>query len=183
MTTLGHLLHRDTKHAWSFADITRLLQGRVRSLKMKFIDQEEHKDWTMNGVFGKSHNAAAILLTVFVPGMRRKQRHWVCLLRPRGKPIQFFDSLAMPLPELSALLKDDGKFVGFLKRIKAVRSTKRLQEDISTNKTCGAWVAVRAAFGTALNLTNAEFNHFILSEKGTKPDLTCMKLVAIGMLT
>ena len=183
MTTLAHLIHKDLKQSWSFADITRQLQGRVKKLRMVFIDQENHKDWSMHGVFGKNHNAAAILLTVIVPGTRKKQRHWTCLLKLNQKPVQFFDSLALPLAELDAMLWDDGKFTRFLRKIKAARSTKKLQEDISTVKSCGPWVCVRAAFGIAMNLTNSQFYHFILSEKGTKPDITCMKLCAIGMLT
>lgn len=183
MTTLSHLIHQDLKRPWSFADITRQLQGRVRNLKMVYIDQENHKDWSLHGVFGKHHNAAAILLTVRIPGSRKKQRHWVCLLKLKGKGIQFFDSLALPYAELDAMLWDDGKFTKFLRKIKAAPSTKRLQEDITSVRNCGAWVCVRAAFGISKNLTNSAFYHFILSEKHTKPDLTCMKLVAIGMLT
>ena len=183
MSTLGHLIHQDLKRAWSFADITRQLQGRVKKLRMVFIDQEHHKDWSLDGIFGKKHNAAAILLTVRVPGTRKQQRHWVCLLKLNGKPLQFFDSLALPFSELDAMLMDDGTFTGFLKKIRASPSTKRLQEDITHVRNCGAWVCVRAAFGISKNLTNHAFYHFILSEKNTKPDITCMKLVAIGMLT
>lgn len=183
MSTLGHLLHEDLKQAWSFSDISRQLTGRVRSLRMKFIDQENFSNWTREGVFGKNHNAAAILLTVVVPGTRKKQRHWVCLLKLKGKPIQFFDSLATPYADLDAMLGDKGAFTRFLKGIRAAKTTRRLQEDIRNVRSCGAWVCVRAAFGISKNLTNSEFHHFILSEKGVKPDLTCMKLVAIGMLT
>ena len=183
MSTLGHLIHQDLKRPWSFADITRQLQGRVKNLRMVYIDQEHHKDWSLHGVFGKNHNAAAILLTVVVPGSRTQQRHWVCLLKLKGKRIQFFDSLALPYAELDAMLLDDKKFTGFLKKIKASPSTKQLQEDIRHVRNCGAWVCVRAAFGISKNLTNPAFYHFILSEKNTKPDITCMKLVAIGMLT
>ena len=183
MTTLGHLIHQDLKRPWSFADITRQLQGRVKNLKMVFVDQEHQKNWSLDSVFGKTHNAAAILLTVRVPGTRKQQRHWVCLLKLKGNRIQFFDSLALSYAELNSMLWDDGKFTEFLKKIRASPSTKRLQEDITHVRNCGAWVCVRAAFGISKNLTNHAFYHFILSEKNTKPDITCMKLVAIGMLT
>ena len=150
---------------------------------MRFIDQEHHKDWTLQNVFGKSYNTAAILLTVVVPGTRKKQRHWVCLLKLRNKPYQFFDSLATPYADLDMMLHDGGRFTKFLRTIRAQKTPKRLQEDIRNVRTCGAWVCVRSAFGISKNQTNAEFQHFILSEKNQKPDLVCMRLVALGMLT
>ena len=182
MTTLAHLLQKDMKTAMSFNDIRRQLQGRVRGLKMKFIDQENTKNWSLQSVFGENNNVAAVLLTVKTPGSRRMQRHWTCLLKLKNKPIQFFDSLALPYSEIDAMLGDK-TFTNFLRKIKAQRSTRKLQKKLSGVKTCGPWVCTRAAFGIALNQTNSDFYHFILSEKGTDPDLTCIKLNAIGMLT
>ena len=187
MTTLAHLINSDMQKAWSFADIARSVRGRVKGLKMKYIDQENFRQqWTPGNVFG-SHNVVAILLTVVVPGEKRKQKHWVCLLKLKNKgasdTYQFFDSLNLEWPVLSEMLRDNGKFVQFLKKIKARPSTKQLQKEISDVRTCGAWVVCRSAFGVAYNLTNSQFVHFILSEKGSSPDRTCIKLCALGMLT
>ena len=183
MSTLSHELSMDESEALSFADISRILSNRVKNLSVVYVDLIAHKGlYSPETILGK-HNVAAILLTVVVPGGRTQQRHWTALIRlPRkGRDeYQFFDSLAMKWPVLTELLNDSGKFVAFLKKINARPSTRQLQEHIRKVRTCGAWVSVRAA---KHQLTNAQFVHWILSEKGTHPDRTIIKLCYLGLLT
>jgi len=184
MSTLAHELKVDESKPTSFATISRILEGRVSGLRMTYVDLINHKgQYTVESILG-SHNAAAILLTVIVPGSKVQQRHWTLLIRQKnsrkGNEFQFFDSLAIKPQSLTRLLNDNGKFVNFLKRIKAKLSVKQLQEDIKKVRTCGAWISVRAA---KYKLTNAEFVRWILSERNSTGDITVIRLCYLGLLT
>jgi hypothetical protein len=171
----------DESTALSFADISKILSGRVKHLSCVYVDLENYKKpYTVEHMLGK-HNVAAILLTVKLD--HKIQRHWTALLRVPGKgreQYQFFDSLALKWPVLSELLNDGGKFVGFLKRISARPSTKQLQEHMRKVRTCGAWVAIRAA---KYKLTNSQFVHWILSIRGMHGDQVVVMLCYLGLLT
>lgn len=178
---LSKELQIDEATALSFSDISKILSGRVKHLSCVYIDLENYKkDYTPEAMLGK-HNVAAILLTVKLD--RKIQRHWTALLRlPRkGRDqYQFFDSLALKWPVLSDLLNDGGKFVSFLKSINARPSVKQVQEHMRKVRTCGAWVAIRAA---KYKLTNTEFVRWILSMRGMHGDQVVIMLCYLGLLT
>ena len=178
---LSKELNLDESTALSFADISKILSGRVKHLSCVYVDLENYKKpYTVEHMLGK-HNVAAILLTVKLD--HKIQRHWTALVRVPGKgreQYQFFDSLALKWPVLSELLNDGGKFVAFLKRINARPSTKQLQEHLRKVRTCGAWVAIRAA---KYKLTNSQFVHWILSIRGMHGDQVVVMLCYLGLLT
>ena len=177
--TLGEQLKIDENTPISFADMTKQLQGRVSGLSMKYVDLINHKgDYSIQSILGK-HNVVAILLTVVAPGSTTKQRHWACLVSNK-KGFFWFDSLAIPWNILTKMLKDNGKFIKFLKSINAKPSKKVLQENRKKIRTCGLWLTVRAA---KYKLSNAEFVRWILSVRGTHADRTVATLCYFGMQT
>ena len=179
MSTLGEELKVDENTPISFQDITKQLSGRVSGLSMVYVDLINHKEeYSLHSILGR-HNVAAILLTVVVPGSRKQQRHWACLVKNK-KGFFWFDSLAIPWTSLSRMLHDDGKFVSFLKSIRAKPSTKVLQENRKKIRTCGLWLVCRAA---KYKLTNSEFTRWILSIRGSHPDRTVAMLTYFGMQT
>ena len=175
MPTLEHELTLDESHALSFADISRIINGRIKGCSILYVDLETIKGpLTKSNMIGE-HDCACILLTSRVGGL---QRHWTVLLK-HGAKFSFFDSLALRFPEIDALL-GDRKLTKFLKSIHAERSTRKLQEHIRKIRTCGAWAAVRCA---KFRLTNSQFVKWITSERNSSPDRTVIKLCYIGLLS
>ena len=179
MATLGEELKQDESTPISFQDITKQLQGRVKGLSMVYVDLISHKgEYTLQSILGR-HNVAAVLLTVVVPGDRKQQRHWACLVKNK-KGFFWFDSLAIPWTSLTRMLRDNGRFVNFLKSIHAKPSTRVLQENRKKIRTCGLWLVTRAA---KFRMTNAEFVRWILSIRGSHPDRTVAMLTYFGNQT
>jgi hypothetical protein len=174
--TLEHEIQIDETHALSFADISRILNGRIKGCSILYVDLE-----TMKGPLTKAnmlgqHDCACVLLTSHEGGVL--QRHWTVLLKV-GTRICFFDSLALRFSQLDSLL-GDRKFTTFLKSINAERSTRKLQAHIAKIRTCGCWAAVRCA---KFRLTNSQFVKWITSERNSSPDRTVVKLCYIGLLS
>jgi hypothetical protein len=168
MSTLGEQLAIDESTPISFQDITKQLNGRVSGLSMVYVDLINHKkNYDLHNILGR-HNVAAILLTVVVPGSRKQQRHWACLVKNK-KGFFWFDSLAIPW-----------QFVSFLKSVRAKPSTKVLQENREKIRTCGLWLVCRSA---KFKLSNSEFIRWILSIRGSHPDRTVAMLCYFGMQT
>ena len=176
MATLEHEITIDETHALSFADISRILSGRIRGCSILYVDLE-----TMKGPLSLSrmlgdHDVACILITSKLGGIL--QRHWTVLLKIKSK-YAFFDSLALRFPQLDALIGDK-RLTDFLKKIKAERSTRKLQEHISKIRTCGCHVAVRCA---KFRLSNSQYVKWITSDRHSTSDRTVVKLCLIGLLT
>ena len=176
MATLEHEINIDETHALSFADISRILSGRVKGCSILYVDLEAIRGpYTKENMIGE-HDASCLLLTSKLGGVL--QRHWTVLCKHKNK-FSFFDSLALRFPQLDSLLASN-KLTSFLKSIRAEKSTRKLQAHITKIRTCGAWAAIRCA---KWKLTNSQFVKWITSTKDSTPDRTVVKLCFLGLLT
>lgn len=176
MPTLEHEILIDESKPLSFADISRIISGRIKGSSILYVDLEAVRGpYTKARLLGQ-HDCACVLLTSKQGGVL--QRHWTVLLRV-GTKFSFFDSLALTFPQLDSLLGSN-KLTTFLKSIKSERSTRQLQEHIQKIRTCGCWAAVRCA---KFRLTNSQFVKWITSNRNSTPDRTVVKLCYIGLLS
>ena len=90
MGTLEHDITIDESEPLSFADISRILSGRVHGCSILYVDLENIKGkYTLQRLSGQ-HDCACILVTANAAG---KQRHWTVLHKLKGK-YYFFDYLS-----------------------------------------------------------------------------------------
>ena len=176
MSTLEHEVTIDETHALSFADISKILSGRVSGASILYVDLESIRtEYTLRNMLG-AHDASCILLTSKLGGI--VQRHWTVLCK-RGNKYSFFDSLAMRFGQLDRLLQSN-KLTSFLKKIHAEKSTRKLQAHITKIRTCGCWAAVRSA---KFKLSNSQFVKWVTSTKDVEPDRVVVKLCYLGLLS
>jgi hypothetical protein len=173
MSTLEHEITVDESQPLSFADISRIVSGRIRGCSILYVDLETIKTkYTLERLLGQ-HDCACLLITAL-----GNQRHWTVLSKLKGK-YYFFDSLALRWPMLDTLIGDN-KLTTFLKSIKAVPSTRKLQAHIRKVKTCGCHASVRCA---KYKLTNSEYVKWLTSNRHSTADRTVVKLCYLGLLT
>ena len=176
MGTLEHDITIDETQPLSFADISRILNGRVKGCSILYVDLENVRGkYTLERLLGQ-HDCACILITAKATG--QTQRHWTVLHRLKNK-YYFFDSLALRWPTLDALIGDN-RLTTFLKSIKAVPSTRKLQAHIRKIRTCGCWAAIRCA---KYKLNYSQFVKWVTSNRHTTADRTVVKLCYLGLLT
>ena len=175
--TLKESIRLDESHALSFPEIARILEGRFGKGKtIYFCDLETIKgDYTRANIIGQ-HDCAAVLLSADLGG--GIQRHWCALLKTK-KGYSWFDSLAMPFTMLDHLLGDK-RLTRFLHKIRAEKSTRKLQAHSQKVRTCGCHVAVRLSLHSK---TNSEYVKFITSDRHRTVDETVVTLCFIGLLT
>ena len=172
MTTLEHEISIDESQPLSFADISRILSGRVKCVSILYVDLENVKGkYTLERLLGQ-HNCACLLITA-----AGNQRHWTVLSKLKSK-YYFFDSLALRWPMLDALIGDN-RLTSFLKSIKAVPSTRKLQAHIRKVRTCGCHAAIRCA---KYKLNYSEYVKWLTSSRNSTADRT-VRLCYLGLLT
>ena len=166
----------DESEPLSFADISRILNGRVKGCSILYVDLENVRgEYTLSKLLGQ-HDCACILITATSSG--QTQRHWTVLHKLKGK-YYFFDSLGLPWPLMAALIGDN-KLTTFLKSIKAVPSTRKLQAHIKKIRTCGCWASIRCS---KYKLTYTQFVKWITGNRTSTPDREVTKLCYLGLLT
>ena len=179
MRTLTTDMRWDESQALDFSEIKRILDsrgGQAKGLRCGYVDLESvHGKFDLPRFLPAQHNTCAILLTTRITGPI--QRHWVSLCRnPKG--VFFFDSLNLGYAMLTKILDDSGKFVAFLKKIRAKLNTRKLQSSAKQIRTCGLWTAVRL---WCWKMTNPEFHHYITNAPSClRPDQTVALLTLIG---
>ena len=115
MGTLEHDITIDESQPLSFADISRILNGRVKGCSILYVDLENVRGkYTLERLLGQ-HDCACILITAKATG--QIQRHWTVLHKLKNK-YYFYDSLALRWSTLDALIGDN-RLTTFLKSIKA----------------------------------------------------------------
>jgi hypothetical protein len=178
MGTLESEITLDESKALSFADISRIITGRIHGCSILYVDLEtiKAKTYTLERMLGQ-HDCACLLITAISPG-GGVQRHWTVLHKLKNR-YYFFDSLALRWPLLDSLIGDT-RLSTFLKSIKAVPSTRKLQAHIRKVRTCGCWAAVRCA---KYKLSYSEFVKWVTSNRHSTADRTVVKLCLIGLLT
>ena len=176
MPTLEHEITIDESQPLSFADISRIVSGRIKGCSIVYCDLETVKPpYTMSKVLGE-HDCACVLLSSNLGGVL--QRHWTVLLK-RGKKYSFFDSLALRFSQIDALLGSKD-FTNFLKESKCEKSTRKMQEHITKVRTCGCHAAVRCA---KFKLSNSEYVKWLTSSRSSTADRTVVKLCYLGLLS
>ena len=178
MGTLESEITVDESKPLSFADISRIISGRIRGCSILYVDLEtiKLKTYTLDRLLGQ-HDCACLLITAQGQG-GGVQRHWTVLHKLKNK-YYFFDSLALRWPMLDSLIGDN-RLTTFLKSIKAVPSTRKLQAHITKVRTCGCWAAVRCA---KYKLNYTQFVKWVTSNRHSTADRTVVKLCLIGLLT
>lgn len=176
MGTLESEITLDESKPLSFADISRIIKGRIRGCSILYVDLETIRGkYTVERLIGQ-HDCACILITATNNG--GVQRHWTVLHKLKNR-YYFFDSLALRWPMLDALIGDN-RLTSFMKSIKAVPSTRKLQAHIKMIRTCGCWAAVRCA---KYQLNYTQFVKWVTSNRHTTADRTVVQLCLIGLLT
>ena len=175
MSTLEHDISIDESEALSFADISRILSGRVKGCSILYVDLENVKQkYTLERLLGQ-HDCACILVTAHAAG---DQRHWTVLHKLKGT-YYFFDSLALNWPMLDQLIGDN-RLTTFLKTIKAQKSTRKLQAHIRKIRTCGCHAAIRCA---KYKLNYSQYVKWLTSNRNSTADRTVVKLCYLGLLS
>ena len=179
MRTLNTDLRWDESQALDFSEIKRILDsrgGQAKGLRCGYVDLESvHGKYDLPRFLPAAHNSCAILLTTRIT--HNIQRHWVCLLR-NTKGVFFFDSLNLGYAMLTKILDDSGKFVSFLKNIRAKPNTNKLQSSAKMIRTCGLWTAVRI---WCWKMSNPSFHHYITNAPSClRPDQTVALMTMIG---
>ena len=176
MPTLEHEITIDESQPLSFADISRIISGRIKGCSIVYCDLETVKPpYSMSRILG-DHDCACVLLTSNLGGVL--QRHWTVLIK-RGKQYSYFDSLALRFPQIDALLGSQD-FTIFLKESNVERSTRKLQEHITKIRTCGCHAAVRCA---KYKLSNAQYVKWLTSSRHSTADRTVVKLCYLGLIS
>ena len=175
MKTLAEEIQLLEDRALDYEEIRTILAHRVSGLHCKFIDLETFKNqYQLSDILPPHINASIILLTA--PALN--SRHWTCLIRHKNK-YSFFDSLALGYGKLGSMLQDNGRFVGFLKSIRAEPNTTRIQKNTADIKTCSLHVICRLV---KYNLTNGQYVHWLHSLRMHPDELVCL-LTYIGHLS
>ena len=174
-------LRWDESQALDFRDIRRILDqrgGKSHGLRAGYVDLESVKgEYTLERFLPKQHNACCVLLTTRIGGSL--QRHWTALLR-NSHGMFFFDSLNLKSATMTKILGDGGKFVNFLKKIKANTVNKKLQESHKMVRTCGLHVCVRVF---CWQMSNTQYLQYLLSATNcVSPDKLVALMTIIGHL-
>lgn len=178
MKTLAHEIKLEENDALDWKQLSTLLKGRVSGLRCKYVDLEELRgEYTLEKFMPSGINACVCLLTAHISG--RTQRHWCCFIRHTDKSISFFDSMAFGFNTLSRLMKDNGKFAKFCRKIRANPNKKQIQKEASMVKTCGLHVCVRLV---RHDLKSGEYDHWLLGIRMDSDQLVAL-MTYIGHLS
>ena len=170
--SLAHEIITDESTALDYEDIAKLLSGRVKGMRLGFVDLETVKTYTMDTFLPAHRNCCAILLTA---GFGNKvQRHWSVLIRNKHG-LFFFESLGLGASMLQKVV-GNSKFLNLLRNHRVHINTHELQRESSKIRTCGLHVAVRIS---KFQMTNRQYSTFLKTIK-IPPDETVALLTYLG---
>ena len=174
MSLLTELKH-DEKEPLDYRDITRIIGGRVSGLKMKLVDLEETRTFTIKNFFGHGNNVCAVLLTATLGN--RKQRHWAVLIKRSKTKLDFWESLGYG-KSLERIV-DQPDFFKLLKKYSVNYSTHKFQQHMQSVRTCGLHLICRCL---KYDIGNDAYRSWLRSVS-MDPDLVVSMLTHIGHKT
>ena len=156
--SLAHEIITDESTPLDYEDISKMLSGRVKGMRLGFVDLETVKTYTMETFLPHHRNCCAVLLTA---GFGNKvQRHWSVLIR-NNKGLFFWESLGLG-PAMLNKVVGNTKFLNLLQRHRAHINSHQLQRESKKIRTCGLHITVRISkFG----MTNRQYNNWLTTLK------------------
>ena len=109
--SLAHEIITDESTALDYEDIAKLLSGRVKGMKLGFVDLETLKSYSMETFLPRHRNCCCVLLTASFGN--KIQRHWSVLVRNK-RGIFFYESLGLG-PVMLEKVTGSSKFLNLLK--------------------------------------------------------------------
>ena len=170
--SLASEIQTDESTALDYEDISKLLSGRVKSMRLGFVDLETVKSFTLDTFLPHHRNCCAVLLTA---GFGNKvQRHWSLMCR-NTHGIFFWESLGLGGSMLQKVT-GSAKFLEFLRKHRVQINNHQVQRESRKIRTCGLHVAVRIS---KYDMTNRQYNTWLTSMK-LHPDETVALLCYLG---
>ena len=168
-------LAKELKHeesiALDFSEIKRILAGRVKNLKVGFVDLES--GFNDHDLLKRSQ--VLVLMTANVSG--NTQRHWGVLTHNK-KGLFFYESLGMGVKVIRRIINTPS-FADWLVKHKAKVNTFKHQKDSHAVRTCSLHCICRVV---KKDLSNKEYNHWLHSVPLT-PDMTVSLITYLGHKT
>ena len=176
MKTLRSQLNFDESQAINFLTVKKILQHRVKDLKVAFWDLEDNwkKEFVLKKILPKYSNCVAVLLKAHIG--KKPQYHWGTVIRNKKGKLFWWDSLGLSDASLNKVLKDNGKFVRFLHQNKIQMNRTKFQSSSRKIRTCGLHLCVRLS---QFQLSNSEYNTWLRSMRTNADDLVAL-LTFIG---
>ena len=170
--SLAHEIITDETTALDYEDISKLLSGRVKGMRLGFVDLETLKSYSMDTFLPHHRNCCCVLLTAAFGN--RVQRHWSTMIRNKHG-IFFWESLGLGASMLQKVTGST-RFLNLLKTNRVHINNHQLQHESRKIRTCGLHAAIRISkFG----LSNRQYNTWLQSMK-IPPDETVALLAYLG---